>query len=169
MFWEPWLMRRIFIALMLVVSTLPGFAQDAPEAGGKPGANVDLPILIAPMNDADGKLVSYAYITSRLTAGTPGFALDARDKLAFIQDAFVRDVNGASITGQDNPATVEKAALQARLLADARRVMGAKKIVSISIVNIQIAPLHPVQSSTPNGSPAFDSAPATASPPPSGG
>jgi len=55
----------------------------------------------------------------------------------------VRDVNAKEIATSGNPATVDNAALEARLLADARRVVGAGRIVSISITQLQIAPLHP--------------------------
>jgi len=51
-----------------------------------------MPFLIAPMSK-DGKLLGYAYISSKLVASSPGATIAVREKLAFIQDAFVRDVN----------------------------------------------------------------------------
>jgi hypothetical protein len=66
-----------------------------------------------------------------------------RDKIAFVQDAFVRDVNAAEVVTSGEPAIVDNPALAARLLADARRVMGAGKIASIAIMQVQIAPLDP--------------------------
>ena len=54
--------------------------------------------------------------------------LAVRDKLAFIQDAFVRDVNGDAVAKPDDPEKVDMPALEARLLADARKVMGAGKV-----------------------------------------
>ncbi len=113
------------------------------EKGGAPGTNIDMPFLMAPMTGADGKLSGYAYISSRLTANSDVSANQARDKIAFIQDAFVRDVNAKEIATSGDPATVDNAALEARLLADARKVVGAKQLVSISITQVQIAPLRP--------------------------
>ena len=34
------------------------------KKGGKPGTNVDMPSLMAPLTDADGKLMGYAYIST---------------------------------------------------------------------------------------------------------
>jgi hypothetical protein len=114
----------------------------APEAGA-PGTNIDMPFLMAPMTGADGKLSGYAYVASRVTATSDANATLVRDKLAFIQDAFVRDVNAREIAATGNPVKVEEPALQARLLADARKVMGPGKVASVAIVQVQIAPLRP--------------------------
>ncbi len=113
------------------------------KEAGEPGTNIDMPFLMAPITGADGKLSGYAYISSRLTAISDVHANQARDKIAFIQDAFVRDVNAKEIATSGDPVTVDNAALEARLLADARKVVGAAKLVSIAIMQVQIAPLHP--------------------------
>jgi hypothetical protein len=127
-------------------------AEPAPAPSGKegaPGTNVEMPYLMAPLAGANGKLSGYAYISTRLTATSAAGALDVRDKIAFIQDVFVRDVNGASIAKQSDPSAVDNAALESRLLADARKVMGAGKVASIAIVQLQVAPLHPDSAQTP--------------------
>jgi hypothetical protein len=157
-------MRRTLTALILIAAVLPAFAAEAPAAdskdaskadakGGKPGTNVDMPYVMAPMTDADGKLVGYAYISGRLTATSDVNALAIRNKLAFIQDAFVRDVNGARVAKADDGTTLDQPALEARLVADAKRVMGAGAIASIALVQVQIAPLHPTQNPSPNAVP----------------
>jgi len=160
-------MRRICLALVLLVLSAPAFAA-AKE--GLPGTNVEMPYLMAPMTGADGKLSGYAYVSTRLTATSDVAALAVRDKIAFIQDAFVRDVNLAGVTKADDPTTVDGPALQARLLADASRVMGAGKVVSIVIVTVQIAPLHPTQTpALASAPPTDDSAAKPAAPAKSGG
>lgn len=146
-------MRAILTALcLLAAASLPVWAAEhepaKAETGkteGAPGTNVDMPFLMAPMTGADGKLSGYAYIATRVTATSNAFALAVRDKLAFIQDAFVRNVNSASVARADDRNAVDQAALIARLLADARKVMGPGKVASISIVQIQVAPLRPTQ------------------------
>jgi hypothetical protein len=130
--------------------------------GGEPGTNIDMPFLMAPITGADGKLSGYAYISSRLTATTDVNANQARDKIAFIQDAFVRDVNAKEIATSGDPITVDNAALEVRLLADARKVVGAAKLVSIAIMQVQIAPLHPGSVTAVAGQPP----PAESAPPP---
>ncbi len=147
--------RIAFFAATIALSLVPaglgwliGYAsaaEDAPK-GGKPGTNVDMPFLMAPMTDADGKLSGYAYISSRLAATSDVNALAVRDKIAFIQDAFVRDINTRSVAKADDPSAVDQPALQSRLVADASKVMGSGKVAGIVIVSVQIAPLHPAQS-----------------------
>jgi hypothetical protein len=134
-------------------------AEPAPASSGKsgaPGTNVEMPFLMAPMTGSDGKLSGYAYISTRLSATSAAVALDVRDKIAFIQDAFVRDVNGAAVTKPADPTAVDNSAVEARLLADARRVMGPGKVASITIVQLQIAPLHPNGPQTPATTPPPD-------------
>ncbi|HEY0266084.1 MAG TPA: hypothetical protein VGC16_04985 [Rhizomicrobium sp.] len=141
-------MKSAAIPFLLAFLVLPAVAQDKKEdagkKGGKPGTNVDMPFLMAPLAGADGKLTGYAYLSNRLTATTDANALAVRDKLAFIQDAMVRDVNAAGVAGGD-PEKVDIPAVEQRLLADAARVMGAGKVKLITVCTIQVAPLHPVQ------------------------
>lgn len=141
-------MRPVPTVLLLLALTAPAFAADgAPpeQKKGAPGTNVEMPYLMAPMNGADGKLDGYAYIQTLLTATSDINALAVRDKLAFIQDAFVRDVNGPSVASAADPANVDQPKLVARLLADAKRIMGGNRVAAISITSVQNAPLHPTQ------------------------
>ena len=112
---------------------------------GEPGTNVDMPYLMAPLTDADGKLTGYAYISSRLTAATDGGGTAVREKLPFIQDLMVRDVNAISVTAHDDPEKVDIAATEKRLLAAATKVMGPGKVKLIAICTVNISPLKPVQ------------------------
>jgi len=147
-------MRRLLVLAFLLALAAPVSAAEEAHGksethgkeeakGGEPGTNVDMPFLMAPMTNAAGKLTGYAYISSRITATSDVTANQARDKIAFIQDAFVRDVNAKEIATSGDPATVDNAALQIRLLADARKVVGASKLVSIAIMQVQISALHP--------------------------
>ena len=93
-------MRRI-LPILLLLFAAPVWAAE-PDAktdakAGAPGTNIDMPFLMAPLNGANGKLAAYAYISSRVTANSDSSANEVRDKIAFIQDVFVRDVNGPSI------------------------------------------------------------------------
>src|SRR5206468_8870367 len=81
----------------------------------------------------------------RLTAASEANALLVRDKLPFIQDAMVRDVNNAGITTADDLEKVDVPGVEKRLLADATKVMGAGKVKLITVCSVNIAPLHPVQ------------------------
>ena len=165
-------MRKLpILALLVVALTLPAFAAEEKAEGAKkegkegeakkskPGTNVDMPFLMAPLTNAEGKLTGYAYISTRLTASSESFALTVRDKLPFIQDMMVRDVNGTVVTTADDPQSVDVPRLESRLLADARKVIGADKVKLITVCTVQIAELHPVQSqarTAPVDQPALD-------------
>ena len=154
-----WISSNLILAVMTV--TAAAAEKDASGSDGKagaPGTNVDMPFLMAPMTGADGKLAGYAYISSRLTATSDAGANLVRDKIAFIQDAFVRDVNKVEITASGTPPAVDNDALAARLLTDARGVMGAGKIASIAIVQVQVAPLHPSPTAPAAAPPPADTA-----------
>ena len=145
-------MKRAAILALALLVTLPARAAEekkegAPEGakGGKAGTNVDMPFLMAPLTNEDGKLTGYAYISSRLTAASEATSLIVREKIPFIQDAMVRDVNGADVTTAEDREQVDIAKLEARLMGDARKVLGAGKVKQITICTVQIAELHPVQ------------------------
>jgi hypothetical protein len=138
-------MRR-FLTLLLLF-TAPFTASLAQEAGvvkgGQPGTNVDMPYLMAPLTSSEGKLIGYAYISSRLTAVSEAIARDEiRAKLPFIQDVFVRDVNGRGVAATGDPEQVDLTSLEARLLSDAVKVMGSGKVKVITICTVEIAEMH---------------------------
>jgi hypothetical protein len=138
--------KAAILALLTAALTLPALAAaEKKNTGGPAGTNVDMPFLMAPLTNADGKLLGYAYISTRLTAMSDTFALVVRDKLPFIQDSMVRDVNADSVAAAEDPEQVDIKGLEARLLADARKVIGATKVRLITVCTVQVAELHPVQ------------------------
>lgn len=134
-------MSRIpVLLLLLALSALP--ATGAAVKEGPPGTNVEMPYLIAPVSK-DGKLLGYAYISSKMVTSSASAAIAVREKLAFIQDAFVRDMNGQPVGKADDPTTVDRDVLNDRLVAVARRVVGSDKVVGMVFIAVQYAPLHP--------------------------
>jgi hypothetical protein len=135
-------MSRFALSLALAIalcSNAMAASKDAPP----PGSSVEMPYLIAPMIDSDGKLLAYAYVSTKIVANSPDDAVEVRNKTPFIQDAFVRDVNAAPFANkQGDPATVDQPVLQGRLLADVRKVVGGNRIAAIEITQIQISPLR---------------------------
>jgi hypothetical protein len=138
-------MRFLVLFAVALLIAAPAFAA---EKAGDPGTNVEMPFLIAPMTK-DDRLLGYTYISSKLVASSQGAALEIRDKIAFIQDAFVRDVNAAPVSLASDPTAVDVKALSARLVADARKVVGASKVVRIIFGDgdkdpgMQFSPLRP--------------------------
>jgi hypothetical protein len=135
---------RAALALCAVLLAFSGGPVLAGEKAGDPGTNVEMPFLIAPMC-VDGKLTGYAYISSKVVTSSRDASLDVRNKIPFIQDAFVRDVNATPITKATDPKTVDNAALIVRLTADVKRIVGEAKISTVVIIQVQIAELRPNQ------------------------
>lgn len=138
-------MRRT-LSIAILAAALAGGPATAAEPA-EPGTHVDMPLLMAPMSK-DGLLLGYAYIRSVLVASSPRAALVIRNKIAFIQDAFVRDVNAAPVGQASDPTKVDVDLLARRLNSDARGVVGADKIAGIVFgggrdAGIQFGPLHP--------------------------
>ena len=136
---------RIIALLTAVVLAALQPVQAAGEKAAAPqgpGNNVEMPFLIAPMSN-NGKLIGYAYISSKMIATSSNAAIAIRDKLAFIQDAFVRDVNKAPIGKADDPKSVDTTLLNQRLVADAIGIVGDNKVDRMFFMAIQFAPLHP--------------------------
>jgi len=156
-------MRRAALLLsLLVLSLLSTPVLAAGEGGGKkrpdPGTTVEMPYLIAPMSQ-DGKLLGYAYITSKLICSSPDACIAVRDKLAFIQDAFIRDVNAKPCSLANDPRAVDKEQLNTRLTANAKRIVGDRKVVSMLFLSINFAPLHPSESTMGENVPPPERAP----------
>ena len=136
----------VFFALGLAAR--PALAADGAKTAdkpAKPGTSVDMPILVAPMS-VDGRLIAYAYISSTVVTASAAAAIDVRSKTPFIQDAFIRDVNGASIVDPKDTSKVDRPALQARLLEDVRKAVGAGKAVSLQFSALQVTRLRPAGS-----------------------
>lgn len=139
-------MNRSLTALgtLFLLASSPALASAHGGGEKKPdlGTTVEMPYLIAPMSQ-DGKLLGYSYITSKLVCATPAACIAVREKLAFIQDANVREVNARSVSLASDPKAVDKEQLNARLTANAKRIVGDKLVVSMVFVDIKYAPLRP--------------------------
>jgi hypothetical protein len=143
-------MTRHLLAGLLATSVLaaPAFAAAPKPSQPEPGTSVEMPYLIAPLTIGD-TLVAYAYVSSKIISSSQATAIDVRDKIPFIQDAFVRDVNGLQIGRGDNPPTIDSAVLKQRLFADVKKVMGSGKVAGIEIVQVQVTLLRPGAAATP--------------------
>ena len=136
------MIRLTAIALLGALAAAPLCTADAPKPKPEPGTSVEMPYLIAPVI-VDGKLVANAYVSNKVIATSLAHAIDIRARVPFIEDAFVRDVNAKPIGKESDPATVDEAALQLRLLADARRIIGASAVADVKIIRIQTVELRP--------------------------
>lgn len=131
------------IIVGLLLATEPPAWAGATAPDHIPGTSVEMPYLIAPIV-VNGTLVANAFVSSKIVATSPSATIVVRDRLPFIQDAFVRDVNAAPIGRASDPSTVDSPALAARLLADAKRIVGPNLVAAVEIIRIQVSELHTI-------------------------
>lgn len=133
-------MRTYLFASVILLGTTAAAAAGGGD-GHELGTSVEMPYLIAPLVE-NGDLVANAYISSVILATSPSTTILVRDRLPFIQDAFVRDVGGLGIGKEGDPTSVDVPALAKRLQADAVRVAGRNVVRSLNIVRVQVSPLN---------------------------
>ena len=162
------MLRRLILSLLLLAAA-PALAAEHASGGeaakgGPPGTNVDFEYLMAPLTAENGKLLGYAYINQRLTAASEGLVSPVREKVPFIQDAFVRDVNTRSVADAAHPKSVDIKGVEARMLANVIKVMRPGKVKMVTICTVQIAELHPTQTPSPRHADALHDVAASGNP-----
>lgn len=140
--------RGLFSLLIFVCLVGPAWAEGAPKAKKPPpGTTVEMPLLMVPMSQ-DGRLLGYAFVTSKLVCASSEACIAIREKLAFIQDANVRDVNAQPVALATDPTAVDRDLLNVRLTAAAKRIVGDNKVKNMVFLQVQYTPLHPSESTT---------------------
>ena len=146
----------LIFGLLAFASLAPAVAADeGKKSDSEPGSSVEMPYLIAPLS-SDGQLLGYAYISCKIIGTSPATALAIRDKVPFIQDAFVRDVNAVSIAKPGSPGEVDQTVLAARLLALVKKVVGAGKVTDLKLTQVQITAPKPgaIPAAAPSSGPS---------------
>jgi hypothetical protein len=140
-------MRRVgtwagLSALAVLALGAPGvLAAAAVDTTALGPVDVTLPTIIAPLI-VDDRLENYAYITVALTPAAPAGVLLIREKVPFLQDAFLRELNGPSIVKSGDPASVDEEALKARLILRINQILPAGTVAELRFQPIVIAPVQ---------------------------
>ncbi len=113
-------------------SRAEGESERAPGTPGEP--TIGMPTLIAPVI-VNGELDHYVYLTVTLKLNDGNQRTMVSKKIPYLQDAFLREVHGPSIAHDNDPSTVDEAALLARLMRACERVVGAGIVRTIEIKN----------------------------------
>lgn len=149
-------MRRLMLAIAGLAVTLAaapsGAREDAAEPApaeaataaspAAPGTTIEMPVLIAPVT-VNGRLEAYAYLTIQLVAASPGDVYRIREKVPFLQDAFVREVHARSIASSDDPKTVDLPALKERFAARIEAVAGPGLVAELRFQQAVVSPVRP--------------------------
>ena len=104
--------------------------------------NVELPAFLAPMLKGN-RLEQYAYITVALTPANRERMLAIREKMPFLRDAFLREVNKANIVKADDSNSVDTVALKARLLLRVNEILPKGSVSDLKFQSIQMTPIQP--------------------------
>jgi len=133
---------RAWLALLwLALGASDVLAAAAVDTTALGPVDVQMPTILAPMI-ADNRLENYAYITVVLKPAAPAGVLAIREKVPFLQDAFLRELNGAPIVKADDPKSVDEAALKPRLIARMNQILPAGTVAELKFEPIVVAPVQ---------------------------
>src|ERR1700704_52599 len=135
--WKP-----AALAALLILCPVERVFGAEPAAKDQAVTNVELPAFLAPMLKGN-RLEQYAYITIALTPANREKMLAIREKMPFLRDAFLREVNKASIVKGDDPKTVDTVALKARLLVRVNQILPKASVSDLKFQSIQMTPIQP--------------------------
>jgi flagellar basal body-associated protein FliL len=102
--------------------------------GEKPPAvpSVSMPMLVAPVM-VNGQMARYVYLGVTLMLGDESNKRVMLDKIPYIQDAFLREVHGATIALGEDPDVLDEEGLQRRLLAVCAKIVGPDIVKKIEL------------------------------------
>jgi flagellar basal body-associated protein FliL len=116
-------------------------AIGAEPANDQAVTDVELPAFLAPMLNGN-RLESYAYITIALSPANREKMLAIREKMPFLRDAFLREVNKASIVKADDLKAVDTVALKARLLIRLEQILPRGSVSDLKFQQIVLTPIQ---------------------------
>ena len=126
--------------LLLALAATPAIAAD-PIGKDQGPVDVELPPILAPMV-INGRLDRYAYITIALAPADRAKTLAIREKIAFLQDAFLRELNKGTIQKPDDPTAVDTDAIKPRLIARMNQILPAGTVADLKFEEIVSAPVN---------------------------
>jgi flagellar basal body-associated protein FliL len=129
------------LAATLMASSIEHASAAEPAPNDQAVTNVELPAFLAPML-IENRLESYAYITIALTPANREKMLAIREKMPFLRDAFLREVNKASIVKADDPKAVDTAALKARLMKRVDQIFPKGTVSDLKFTQIVMTPIQ---------------------------
>jgi flagellar basal body-associated protein FliL len=135
--------KRASLALALALILPLHIAAAAEEAKDEGPTDVDMPPILAPIV-VENRLESYAYITIQLTPASRDKALVIREKVPFLRDGFLREVNSkAGIGKAGDPRTVDQPALKKRLLARVNQILPPGTVSDLKFGEIVLTAIQP--------------------------
>jgi hypothetical protein len=88
------------------------------------------------------RLDGYAYIAVSLAPAGRDKVVTIREKMPFLQDAFLRELNKTPIVKADDPKTVDADAVKTRLVARMNQVLPAGTVAELKLGQIVLVPFR---------------------------
>ena len=126
-------------AAMILPLRGAGAAEAAKDQGP---TDVELPPILAPIV-VDNRLDSYAYITIALSPSSGDKVFTIREKVPFLRDGFLREVNKTSIGKANDPKSVDQVALKTRLLARMNEILPKGTVSDLKFEQVVLTPIQP--------------------------
>ena len=133
---------RIATALAAAFTLAFAPAAMAAEAAEQGIVDVELPSLLAPMI-VGPRLESYAYITIALAPAGRDKVFLIREKVPFLRDAFLRELNKATIVKTDDTKAVDQEAVKTRLTARMNQILPAGTVAELKLDQVVIVSVQP--------------------------
>lgn len=99
---------------------------------------ISMPTLVAPVG-VNGDLDHYVYLGIALELTSDEHKSMMLDKVPYLQDAFLREVHGATLAKDGDPSILDEVGLKARLLAASEKVVGPGIVKAVTIFNATLA------------------------------
>ena len=132
----------LLFAASVAFLAIPAMAEEEDSTKPHEIVDIEMPVIIAPMV-VNGRLEHYAYITITLTPSSAGHIFDVRSRVPYLQDAFLREVNRASIVKASDHNAVDTEALKARLMARMKGILPPDAVSAFKFEKIVVAPMRP--------------------------
>jgi hypothetical protein len=140
---RDWVWRALIVVLACILAAVfPPAVGRAAEAEGEGAAgglvDVVLPQILAPMV-SQSRLLGYAYLTVALAPSGADKVAVIREKMPFLQDAFLREVNKASISKQGDIKSVDAVDVKKRLETRMAAVLPAGTVSELKISQVVVS------------------------------
>jgi len=139
---RDWVWRALMLAVGFVIAlVMPPVIAHAATAVTEDQGPVDIQMtpILAPMVVA-ARLEGYAYITVTLAPAGRDKVVAIREKMPFLQDAFLRELNKVTIVKADDPKAVDATAVKTRLTTRMNQILPAGTVAELKLEQIVMVP-----------------------------
>lgn len=128
------MIARLLIVFAALALAGQASANEAPPQQKAVGQYVDISPVAVPIV-AQGKLINYVFVASRLELSPTADTIKWRSREPFFRDALVRAAHRTPFTNPKDYTSIDVPRFQAVLLREARAIAGASEVKSVTLVS----------------------------------